>query len=132
MKRVLAVGLPVIVFVIALILLFILSTQGLISISKREFAITSLILTSLELVGLAFAIYIAIFILVQYFRYRLRQRLVFEAFSNEPKLVNTGNKPLNLSMLAREELTRQFKMIYNKLKEYFGDVSQELESWAVD
>lgn len=134
MKRILAIGLPAIVFVIALILLFfILSIDGLTSISIREYTITSLILTSLELVGLAFAIYLAIFILVQYFRYRLRQRLVFEAFSNEPKLVDDEKKPLNLSMLAREELIRQFKIIYNELKEYLPEESQEeLEAWAVD
>ena len=89
-------------------------------IGDQEYAITGLILVSLELVGLVFAIYIVIFIFLQYIRYRRRQRLVFDAFSNEPELVDTVNKPLNLSMLAREELVRQFKIIYNELREYYA------------
>ena len=86
--------------------------------SHEETGITTFLLASLELIGLVVSIAIIVFILYQYIRYRRPYRLVFDAFSNESTLVKNGDKPLNLSILAKEELVHQFKIIYREIKIY--------------
>lgn len=102
------------------------------SFSTNEELITGFLLTSAELLGLVVTIALILFILYQYIQYRRPYRLVFEAFSNESKLVDAAKKPLNLSILAQEELARQFKLIYRDLKEYSDKDSQDFEALVAD
>lgn len=133
MKRILAIVLLIIVLVVLVIVPFIIwGGTRFSSFSDNEERITAFLLTSVELIGLLVSIAIVVFILYQYIRFRRPYRLVFEAFSNESKLVDTGKKPLNLSVLAQEELAHQFKIIYKDLKEYADKDSQDFEALAAD
>jgi len=120
MRRFLAMVALIILLVVVVTVPFIIwGETRYASFSHQETGITDFLLASLELIGLVVSIAIVVFILYQYFRYRRPYRLVFDAFSNESTLVNkNGDKPLNLSILAKEELVRQFKIIYYELKEY--------------
>lgn len=133
MKRILAILLLIIVLVAVVAVPFIIwGGARFASFSDQEKAIVTFLLASLELIGLIISIAIVIFILYQYIRYRRPYRLVFEAFSNELELVDTENKPLNLSILAQEELVRQFKLIYNDLKRYSDNGGQDFEEFVAD
>lgn len=133
MKRILAIVFLIIVLVAVVIAASILwGGTRFSSFSNNEELITAFLLTSLELIGLVVSIAVALFIIYQYVQFRRPYRLVFEAFSNESKLVDTGKKPLNLSILAQEELARQFKSIYRDLKEYSEKDSQDFEALVAD
>lgn len=133
MKRILAIVVLVIVLVAVVFAAFVISGgTRFSSVSSNEQLITSFLLASVELIGLVVSIALVILILYQYIRFRRPYRLVFEAFSNESNLVNAENKPLNLSILAQEELARQFKIIYRGLKKFTDKDGQEIEALAVD
>lgn len=119
MKRVLAMMLLIIALIVVVIVPFIIwGETRFATFSHQETGITSFLLASLELIGLVISIAIVVFILYQYIRYRRPYRLVFDAFSNESTLFKNNDKPLNLSILAKEELVHQFKMIYREIKVY--------------
>jgi len=136
MKRVLTIVLLIIAFTVIIAApFFIWGGEKFTFFSDQEKAITAFILVTLEFVSIIFSIVIVVYVLYQYIRYRRPHRLVFEAFSNESELVQTENKPLNLSMLAQEELVRQFKVICNELGEYTehaDNVSQDFEAFSGD
>jgi hypothetical protein len=133
MKRILAMVLLIIVLVVVVTVPFIVWGETRFAFfSHQEKDLTDFLLTSLELIGLVISIAIVVFILYQYVSYRRPYRLVFEAFSNESELVEAENKPLNLGILAQEELVRQFKIIYSDLKENSDQGSQDLEALVAD
>ena len=133
MKRILAIVALVIVLVAVVFAAFLVTGGRRFStVSDNEQLITSFLLASVELIGLVVAIALVIFVLYQYTLFRRPYRLVFEAFSNESKLVTAENKPLNLSILAQEELTRQFKLIYRGLKKFIDKDGQEIEALVAD
>ena len=133
MKRILAMVLLIILLVVVVTVPFIIWGETRFAFfSHQEKGITDFLFASLELIGLVVSIAIVVFILYQYIRYRRPYRLVFEAFSNESDLVDTENKPLNLSILAQEELVRQFKIIYSDLKGYSDQGSQDFEALVAD
>ncbi len=133
MKRFLAMVILIIVVVVVVTVPFIIWGETRFAFFKdQEKSITDFLLVSLELIGLVISIAIVVFILYQYVSYRRPYRLVFEAFSNESELVETENKPLNLGILAQEELVRQFKIIYNDLKGYSDQDSQDFEVLVAD
>ncbi len=133
MKRILTIVFLIVVFAALVTLPFIIwGADRFASFSDHEKAVTTFILASLELVGIVFSIVIVVYILYQYIRYRRPHRLVFEAFSNESELIDTEKKPLNLSMLAQEELVRRFKIIYTELKGYTDDASNDFEALVAD
>jgi hypothetical protein len=133
MRRLLAIMLLIIVLVVLVTApLIIFGGTRFASFGDQEKGITDFLLVSLELIGLVVSIAIVVFLLYQYIRYRRPHRLVFEAFSNESKLVDSENKPLNLSVLAQEELERQFKFIYNELQGYPDKQSQDFEELVAD
>jgi biopolymer transport protein ExbB/TolQ len=133
MKRILAIVFLIIVFVVLVAAASILwGGTRFSSFSSNEELVTAFLLTSVELIGLVVSIAVVIFILYQYIQFRRPYRLVFEAFSNESKLVDTVKKPLNLSILAQEELASQFKIIYRDLKEYSDKDSQDFEALVAD
>ncbi len=119
MRRFLIIVLLIIVFILLVTIPFYLwGIERFVAFSEQEKIISDIILPTLELIGIFVAVVIVVTILFQYFRYRRPYRLVFEAFSNEPELIDTEKKPLNLSILAQEELERQFRIIYNELNGY--------------
>jgi hypothetical protein len=116
MRRFLAiVSFIILFFLFVTVLVYTLGITKFDSFFKKETSIASVILVSLELIGILAAIAVVFIILFQYFRYRRPYRLVFDAFSNEPDL---EEKPLNLSILVQEELIRQFKLIYTEINHY--------------
>ena len=135
MKRFLTIVLLIILFIVAVTVPFlILGGQRFAIFSDQEKAVTTVILATLELVGIVISIVIVVIILYQYFRYRRPYRLVFDAFSNESALFDADKKPLNLSILAQEELERRFKIIYNELSGFSDKKkkSQDLEALVAD
>jgi hypothetical protein len=136
MKRILAMVVLIIVLVMVVTIPFIIwGETGFASFSHKETGITSFLLASIELIGLVVSIAIVVFILYQYIRYRRPYRLVFDAFSNESTLGKNGDKPLNLSILAKEELVHQFKIIYREImvyKNHSDKGSQDLEAQVAD
>jgi len=135
MKPILTIVLLIIMFIlIVTVPLSIWGVENFISFSDQEKTITTIILATLELVGIVISIVIVAIILYQYFRYCRPYRLVFEAFSNESELFDTDKKPLNLSILAQEELEHRFKIIYNELKSYSDKKkkSQDIEALVAD
>src|SRR5215470_9577674 len=116
MRRVFLILLLVILFILIVTIPFlVLGATKFDSLTTHEKSITDTILVTLELIGLFLASAVVIIILFQYFRYRRPYRLVFDAFTNEPDLINSERKPLNLSILVQEELIRQFKIIFNEV-----------------
>ena len=133
MKRFLTIALLIIVLIVVVTVPFIIwGGTKFASFSDQEKTITTFLLASLELIGLVVSTAIVIFILYQYIRYRRPYRLIFDAFSNELALIQNENKPLNLSVLAKEKLVRQFIIIFNELKVYSGEKSQDFEAFVAD
>lgn len=135
MRRILTIVLLVIVFILVMTIPFyIWGVERFVAFSDQEKIISSIILPTLELIGIFVSVVIVVTILYQYFRYRRPYRLVFEAFSNESELIDTEKKPLNLSILAQEELERQFRIIYNELNGYADrkKKSQSFEALVAD
>lgn len=119
MRRVLIILLLIIVFILLVTVPFyIWGVTKFDSLTTQEKSITDVVLVTLELIGILISSAVVITILFQYFRYRRPYRLVFDAFSNEPDLINNEKKPLNLSILVQEELIRQFKVIYTQVSGY--------------
>jgi hypothetical protein len=119
MRRVLTIVLLIIVFILVVTVPFyIWGVARFASFSEQEKSITTIVLATLELIGILVTSAIVVIIVSQYFRYRRPYRLVFDAFSNESDLINNEKKPLNLSILAQEELIRQFKIIYYEVNGY--------------
>src|SRR5579863_3161360 len=133
MKSILAIVLPILAFaVLVTVPLFIWGGQSYSFLINQEKAIASFILVTLELAGIAFSIVIVVFVIIQYAQYVRSRRFVFDGFSNESKLNDALKTPLVLGILAREELVNQFEAIYNELKGYYDNVSQDFEAFAVD
>lgn len=131
MRRVLAIVSIIALFILLLVaLFFLLGIAKFDSITKQETSIRDVILGTLELIGILVSSAVVFIILVQYFRYRRPYRLVFDAFSNEPDLINKENKPLNLSILVQEELIRQIKIIFNEIKSHSERDKKEHEFMA--
>src|SRR5690349_3272750 len=136
MKRIFAMLVLIIALIVVVTVPFIIwGEPKFTTFSHQETGITSFLLASLELIGLVISIAIVVFVLYQYIRYRRPYRLVFDAFSNEATLFKNEDKPLNLSILAKEELVRQFKMIYREIKVYKNQSEkrgQDLEVQVAD
>src|SRR5579884_2954785 len=86
---------------LALVALIFLITRGgeVASIAQREQGMINFMLALLQLVGIAFALALVVFVLVQYTRYVRPNRFVFEGFSNAPKLIEDVKMPLDLNIL---------------------------------
>jgi hypothetical protein len=140
MRRVLTILFFFIVFILLITVPFyIWGVTKFAAFSTQVKSITDITLVTLEFIGILVTSAVVITILFQYFRYRRPYRLVFDAFSNEPDLINNEKKPLNLSILVQEELINQFKIIYNevhgysdKKKEKQKQEGQDFEAFGAD
>src|SRR5947207_151523 len=106
--------------VLILVAVFFLITQAgvVASIMQRGQGVISLIFALLQMVGVALGLALVIFILIQYAIYIRSRRFIFQGFSNAPKLVEAERLPLDLDMLAQEELVNRFKVLYRQWEKY--------------
>lgn len=131
MKRILA---ALLVVALALIALIFLITRGgeVASIVQHGQGIISLILSILQVVGIALALGLAVFVLAQYTQYIRPNRFVFEGFTNASKLTDAETMPLDLNMLAREKLIHQFKVLDSEWGNLTGDTSSDVDALLTD
>ena len=131
MRRILAV---LLVVVLALVALIFLITQGgeVAGIIQRGQGIISLILALLQLVGIALALGLVVYVLFQYAQYIRPNRFIFEGFSNASKLTDAEKLPLDLNILARENLIHQFKVLDNEWGNLSGDTSSDADALLTD
>ncbi|HEU5376989.1 MAG TPA: hypothetical protein VFV38_16285 [Ktedonobacteraceae bacterium] len=74
---------------------------------------------AVTLVGAIFALFGIIFLLIMlhaYFYIHRSRQFTFEGIGNESGIAQVANKPINMTKLAREELTKQFREIYDELR----------------
>lgn len=128
---------PLFVAVLALLILVaitLLITHGgevANSLKSGQSAI-SLILNLLQLLGVILILLLVVFVLIQYAQYARSRRFVFDGFSNASKLIDIWKMPLELTMLAREKLVYQFKVLYSEWEAYVSDVSPDSEALLAD
>ena len=95
--------------IIVIILLF--SKDSISTYKSWGDAAIQLVLAILELFGIIFLLVI----LHAYFYTHRSRHFTFEGFDNESELPKLANMPINMTKLAREELTKQFRIIYEEL-----------------
>ncbi|HVB59940.1 MAG TPA: hypothetical protein VNE61_01990 [Ktedonobacteraceae bacterium] len=133
-RRVLA-PLLVIIFVLAalvLIALLIMHGGGVVRALQSGQDIVSLILTLLQLLGIFLIFVLLLYILVQYIQYTRSHRFIFDGFSNASKLIDAANMPIELTMLAREKLIYQVKVLYSQWKTFSRDGKPDADALLTD
>lgn len=131
MRRILTVFF-VVVLTLAL-LIFLISRGGEVtSLYKQGQSIVTLILTVVQLIGIAVAFGLLIFILIQYIQYSRPNRFVFEGFSNTSSLTTDDQMPLDLNIFAREELIYQFGVLNSEWGALSGDTSSDADALFTD
>lgn len=122
----------VIILILAVIILLIMHGGGILHVLQSGQNIVSPILSLLQLAGILFIVALVIIILVQYAQYIRPNRFIFEGFSNTSKLVDFEGMPLDLNILAREQLIAQFKNLNNEWRELSGAESSEADARFTD
>jgi hypothetical protein len=131
MRRILMAFLSSVLILVAVI--FFITQEGVVANAiQRGQGVISLILSLLQLVGIALGLALVVFVFVQYTQYVRTRHFIFEGFSNASKLIDAEKMPLDLDMLAQEELNRQFKIIFNELKGYSEKPRQDFETFFDD
>jgi hypothetical protein len=97
-----------------LIILLIAHGEAVVHALQSEQNIVSLVLALLQPLGIIVLFVILLYILIQYIKYIRSHRFIFDGFSNTSRLIAIEEMPIELTMLARERLVHQVKVLYSQ------------------